>query len=180
VPHVGLNRGVLSPHWAHMANGAVARSASPFMDAAAPKSKYGVDPRSDGEAVVPDMDWWQSTYKAGKITRLSSVEKLQAALDAAAQDDQLVVLRFVRRGCAACASTKEFFAKKADEYSTKGQFWEVDFDDERDFCRQCALKFVPAAHIYRGDRMLASLPVGKKSWEAFAAELDEQMATVSC
>jgi len=30
----------------------------------------------------------------------------------------------------------------------------------------------------RHGNLLASLPVGKKSWEAFADQLDEQMATV--
>uniref|UniRef100_A0A7S2JMK3 Thioredoxin domain-containing protein n=1 Tax=Haptolina brevifila TaxID=156173 RepID=A0A7S2JMK3_9EUKA len=130
-------------------------------------AKYGKDPRS--ETIAAKIDF--KTVATGKVGTLSSIEELQASLDVADKNQQVVVLKFMRKDCMACASTKKQFESTARSYAAGGQFYEVDFDVSRAFCRSCALKFVPSAHIYVANELRAALPMGKKSWDAFVEKL---------
>ena len=130
-------------------------------------------------AVVADDSALHVEGEEGAVNgRLQTVAHLQAALDVAAASNSLVVLKFVRAGCAACASTREDFAATAKRMGSTAQFFEVDYDASRPFCRACKVKFVPAAHIYTGAALAAALPIGKKSWSAFAEKLEETAAAL--
>ena len=139
-------------------------------------SKYGKDPRAAGEAVTPDATFTGSG--AGAVGVLADVAQLQAALDRGSAAGQVVVIKFVRKDCLACASTRPQFTEMAATYMEKGQFYEVDFDDAKPFCRSCGLKFVPSSHIYAGNSLKAALPMGKKSWDAFVERLTEVQAAL--
>tara|TARA_B100000683_G_C12070243_1_gene382475 strand:- start:52 stop:393 length:342 start_codon:yes stop_codon:yes gene_type:complete len=92
------------------------------------KAKYGHDPRDgmSSDMLAADEDWTPGS--SGEIGALTNVNQLQAALDAAEANNQLVSLKFVRKGCKACASTVEKYAETAQEFADAGQFYEVDFD----------------------------------------------------
>jgi len=137
----------------------------------AASSKYGKDPRAAGQAVTPDATFTGSG--TGAVGILADVAQLQAALNRGSAAKQVVVIKFVRKDCLACASTRPQFREMAATYMEKGQFYEVDFDDAKPFCRSCGLKFVPSSHIYAGNSLKAALPMGKKSWDAFVERLTE-------
>ena len=139
-------------------------------------SKYGKDPRTAGEVVTPDAAF--TGTGTGTVGILANVAQLQAALDRGSAARQVVVIKFVRKDCLACASTRPMFTQMAATYMEKGQFYEVDFDDAKPFCRSCGLKFVPSSHIYAGNSLEAALPIGKKSWDAFVERLTEVQATL--
>ena len=134
-------------------------------------SKYGVDPRpnvgEDGMS-APDKDWLLAHVKDGEVNSLQTAEQLQAALDSR----RMVVIKFMREGCAACASTLQSYANLAKRYGSDALFFEVDFDRSRPFCKQCRIKFVPAAHIYTDNVMQGAFPMGKKTWDAFVDTAD--------
>ena len=68
------------------------------------KGKYGLDPRIAMEDAIGDASW-ASAIVSGEINALQTIEQLLGVLDLTASSDQLVVLKFRRDGCAACAST---------------------------------------------------------------------------
>ena len=41
------------------------------------------------------------------------------------------------------------------------------------FCRKCAIKVVPCAHIYVGGQLAETLPLGPSAWSDFAVRLEE-------
>ncbi len=141
-------------------------------DAPADLTKYGGDPRGKkGDANDTGEPWEMPS--SGSIGRLESVAHLESALEAAA--DGFTVIKFMRPGCAACAATEKDFAKSARTYAPRGSFFLVNYDDKagRAFCRQCAVKFVPCAHVYQSGSFVAAMPLGKKSWDAFAERLTQ-------
>jgi len=138
-------------------------------------SKYGTDPRP--QDISSDSEWWSSSYKSGKVNILEHAEQLQAAMDAA-KSEQLVVVRFVRKGCAACGATAPLYEKLASVHASKAQFFAVDFDEARPFCKQAKLKFVPAVHIYNAGGLDIAMPAGKKSWEKFDERLSQLTSTL--
>jgi thiol-disulfide isomerase/thioredoxin len=129
-------------------------------------SKYGLDPRDGLDQYKAQM---RTTSLPGVINSLGSIETLQCALDSS----PIVVLKFLRKGCAACASTAERYEAAAAEYHDSARFFTVDFNEARMFCRQCKLKVVPAVHIYRDGTLRAAMALGSSSWEAFATQLAE-------
>ena len=141
--------------------------------AAAEAAKYGFDPRdsvAEDVDLVPDAEFAIST---GAVGSLGTVEQLQAALNAADDKQQVVVIKFMREGCTACASTVDKIKSVAKQYAGAGQFYEVNYDESKGFCRQAKVRFVPSAHIYAGNKLVDALPIGKKSWDNFKARLDE-------
>jgi len=130
--------------------------------------KYGLDPRGRAEGVVADAS---VRTKPGKVGQLETVGQLQDSIDEADANSQLVVLKFVRDGCAACASTAQLFEDTAKELGADGLFYLVNYDTARDLCKLAKLKFVPAAHVYAKGSLRAALPLGKKKWDDFYEQL---------
>ena len=153
-----------------LANAAAARVASPNLVEA---SKYGMDPREglSSEEISVDSDW-AASISPGRISELGSVGQLQAAIDAAGTD-AVVVLKFQREGCAACASTREVYETTAKQLSDGGLFFVVDYDKYKDFCKQVKVRFVPCGQVYKHGTLSAALPLGKKAWDAFRERLGE-------
>lgn len=85
-------------------------------------SKYGHDPRDALEVsdYAPDVEFTRG-LTVGAVSVLSTVNEFQAALDSASCT-AVVVVRFVRDGCTACASTKKLFEATAKDYGEKGLF----------------------------------------------------------
>ena len=137
------------------------------------QDKYGRDPRDSSEAVAGDAAW-AATLSAGQINSLENIEQLQGALDAASAGQELVVIKFMRDGCAACASTQKQYQAAAKSYASRAKFFEVDYDLSKPFCKACKLRFVPSAHLYRGTEFIAAMPLGKSAWDAFASRLKEE------
>ena len=97
-----------------------------------PPDKFGSDPREglEPEELEPD-----STFKIaapGALGNLETIQQLQTAI-AAAGDKQLVSVKFVRKNCAACASTVEVYEAAAKEFGAAGQFYTADFDVRHTF-----------------------------------------------
>ena len=133
-----------------------------------PTSKYGFDPRENSEPVTGDAAW-ASSQATGSVALLDNLSQLQGALDAS----KVVVLKFIRGDCAACASTKEKYREAARTYQDRALFFEVDYDKSKAFCKQCKLRFVPSTHVYVENTLMAKLPCGQNAWDAFAAKVEE-------
>ena len=58
-------------------------------------------------------------------------------------------------------------------YAATGDFYLVDYDKARGFCKQCKLKFVPSGHIYSQGKLQAALPMGKKAWDGFVERIKQ-------
>ena len=146
--------------------------------AEAPNAKYGHDPRDGSEDVSGDSNWANMLFErgAGKVNTLQTMEQFVGALHVAEKAGEIVVLKFKRLGCAACASTEKQYAEKAKRHSAKAKFFEVDYDEGKAFCKKCEVKFVPSAHVYRGYSFLAAMALGKNSWDAFSDRLEQELA----
>lgn len=136
-------------------------------------AKYGHDPRDGLDTEVEADADFASTITPGSVGMLSTVNELQAALDAAAGSDSVVAIKFIRDGCVACASTRDAYASVAKAYGEKGQFYECDFDAARPFVRKCEVKFVPSAHVYANGALQFKSGMGQKTWDTFKTGLDE-------
>jgi len=145
--------------------------------AAEVENKYGVDPRQNKGDGSGSTGPWEHT--PGTIGDLDSVHQLSDAVDKAAAANRFVALKFRRDGCAACAATVEVFEQTAKEFAVSGDFYLVDYDKARGFCKQCKLKFVPSGHIYAQGELQAALPMGKKAWDAFAERIKQTSAELS-
>lgn len=136
-----------------------------------PQNKYGIDPRArDGDGSGSTGPW---KHTPGTVGDLDSCAQLSDAVAKAAAANRFVALKFRRNGCAACASTVEVYEATAKAFAAMGDFYLVDYDKARGFCKQCKLKFVPSGHIYSKGKLQAALPMGKKSWDEFAARVKE-------
>lgn len=146
----------------------ISRTSNPSLqEVATPSGKYGGDPR-EGKGVAPVP----VAHTAGLVGRIESIGQLQTAIDTAGSAGSFVAVKFMRESCAACASTATLFEEAAAEYA-EAQFYLVDYDQARAFCKACRLKFVPSAHIYQRGELDSALPLGKKAWPAFAERLGE-------
>ena len=141
-----------------------------------PKRKYGTDPRS----WLSDVDWHPENERStadniGQVNELhGGVAHLQHVIENAGK--RAVVIKFKRKSCPACNSTVERFAAAAERHAEHAQFYTVDFDDCRAFCKQCGIAVVPCAHVYSGNELVDTLPLGPSKWDAFAARLVEIIA----
>ena len=52
-------------------------------------------------------------------------------------------------------------------------FFEVDYNRSRKFCRSCALAVVPSAHVYVAGQLVAAMPLGPRAWGKFAKSLEK-------
>jgi thiol-disulfide isomerase/thioredoxin len=143
------------------------------------KMKYGHDPRNglSREAYEPSPEW---SSPVGAVAELATINQLQAALEAAEAKKQLVALKFVRKGCKACAATEEDYAATAQEFADAGQFYVVDYDVGKEFVKTCQIRAVPCGHIYAGGKLQKAMSIGPKVWDEFRAEADalrNQLAT---
>jgi len=145
----------------------------PGADAAV--GKYGMDPRDPDAVPASDADF-AASLAAGKVGTIVNLPQLEGALAAAENAGQLVVVKFVRDGCTACASTAKLYASAAKTYTEQAKFFEVDYDVAKPFCKQCKVRFVPSAHIYKGDTFLDAVPLGKNSWDNFSERLKQETA----
>ena len=105
--------------------------------------KHGFDPRIgiDAETIVAEHDWAAKEISIGAVNKgLGSVNQLQAALDATAKSGALLVMKFERDGCKACAQTTELLAATAKEFGDAGLFFTVSFDEQKALCRQAKLR----------------------------------------
>ena len=137
-------------------------------------AKYGHDPR---DKLEPDAYAADAAFAAaitpGSVGTLTNAGQLQAAIDAAGSK-ALVIYKFKRNDCVACAATVEDFAAAAKEYGDQGLFFEVPFEQSKPFCKQCETKFVPAVHVYSNGQLQMSQGLGKAvPWETFKPKLDE-------
>lgn len=108
----------------------------------------------------------------GSVSTLLSVQQLQAALNAAKNRNQVVALKFIRKGCKACASTVEQYAETAREYKDAGQFYTVPYEEAASFIKMHQIRAVPCGHVYADNKLQESVPMNEKTWEDFRARLD--------
>ena len=140
-------------------------------------TKYGCDPRADDDLaddvetrVVDGTPF--SLAEPGVVGELNGgVAHLGAAL-AYAGEERAVVLKFKRVGCLACNATVAPLASAARAYAGRADFYEVDYAQSRAFCRQCALRVVPCAHVYMGGQLVDAMPLGPRAFAAFAERLE--------
>jgi len=145
-------------------------------------TKYGCDPRTaqfalsaptvvldPSGAVVPDELPLANPGVVGELT--GGVEHLNALLADAATEDRAVILKFKRDGCSACNSTVVPLATAAAAYAGRADFFTVDFNRNRDFCRQAGIAVVPSAHLYMGGKIVDAMPLGPSKWAEFQARL---------
>ena len=137
--------------------------------------KYGHDPRNGMLEVVADPAW---SAAPGMVSPLRTVAELQAALDSA-DADKVVAIKFKRSNCAACASTVEDYAALAAEYEATGLFYEVSYDDSKDFIKLCQMRAVPTAHIYERGNLRTAMALNAKKWAEFRAEVDATRESLS-
>lgn len=140
------------------------------------KNKYGCDPRDNPSNMITDP---QDTLarqllplaKPGVVNELvGGAEQLDALLEDAG-DERVLVLKFKREGCPACNSTVAPLQSAAKAYVGRADFFTVDYSRLKAFCRKCAIKVVPCAHIYVGGQLVDTLPLGPSAWADFAARL---------
>ena len=135
-------------------------------------TKYGVDPRGAANDVCADAAFGNAITMNGQVGELNNCNELQAAIDAAG--DRLVVLKFQRAECAACASTHHLFAAAAKRRRKTAHFFTVDTMENEPFCRhEVRVKAVPAVHVYRDGTLQATLPLGRSKWPTFVNVLNE-------
>ena len=89
------------------------------------------------------------------------------------------MLKFVRKGCPACASTAEQYEAAAKTYRDSARFYLVDYKDAKTFCQQCSLKVVPAAHIYVEGSLQVRMACAHSSWSDFATRLARKVVSVT-
>ena len=140
--------------------------------------KYGHDPRrGDARRTTADegeLGSWQPT-PPGELSNLENIAQLEAALS----EVPIVVLKFVRKGCPACASTAEQYEAAAKTYRDSARFYLVDYKDAKTFCQQCSLKVVPAAHIYVEGSLQVRMACAHSSWSDFATRLARKVVSVT-
>ena len=140
-------------------------------------TKYGCDPRVDDDLAddveTPVVDGTPfSLAEPGVVGELNGgVAHLAAAL-AYAGEERAVVLKFKRVGCLACNATVAPLASAALAYAGRADFYEVDYTQSRAFCRQCALRVVPCAHVYMDGKLVDASPLGPRAFAAFAERLE--------
>jgi thiol-disulfide isomerase/thioredoxin len=103
--------------------------------------KYGEDPRKSADLVEAGEIGDFSVAAPGEIGQISNV----AQLDAALSPDQapVVVLKFIRQGCPACASTAAQLEAAAKTYRNDARVYLVDYEACKAFCKLCRIKVVP-------------------------------------
>lgn len=136
--------------------------------------EFGIDPRDAAEKPIAADSQWASSLISGKINSgLGSVEQLQAAVDVANEADKLVVVKFERDGCKACAATKGNYTAAAEEHESSGIFFTVNFNEFKALCKQAKLKSVPIVHIYGQNGLVHTGQLGPKKWDEFKEKLDK-------
>ena len=172
LPTVLLSSCFVTPPMGRLSAETAYRAASaPLMYAMAEdKLKYGHDPRDglSAEAYQACVEW---SAAPGTVSRLTTINQLQAALEAADAKKQIVVCKFVQDNCKACASTTDLYAETAKEYSSAGLFYEVSFNDARDLIKTCQLRGVPAAHVYARGKLHKAMALNAKKYDEFAGDL---------
>lgn len=141
--------------------------------AATAANKYGYDPRAAG-AVTADRSGLSLRHH-GKVSPISSINQLEAAIEAAAKSGALVVLKYGRSNCFPCERMQSGFEEAAKDVGREGLFFNVQCTDGKStqkLCQAAKLRSVPAAHIYGPDGSLLAA-VGAKD---FRATLDEIVA----
>ena len=149
----------------------------PYKKIVCGRNKYGCDPRT-GDANVSDVgpfaaDGAFPRVEPGLVGQLQGGTPHLNALLKAAGDDRAVILKFKREGCPACNSTVAPLASAASAYAGRVDFVTVDYNDNRAFCRKCALAVVPSAHIYLKGELAAAMPLGPSKWQEFARTMEE-------
>ena len=108
----------------------------------------------------------------GSVSTLLNLQQLQAALNTARNRNQVVALKFIRKGCKACASTVEQYAETAKEYKDAGQFYTVPYEEATEFIKMHQIRAVPCGHVYVDNKLQESVPMNEKTWDDFRARLD--------
>lgn len=139
--------------------------------------RYGCDPRI---LHGTHTDNWHDPSRAWPLGEPGTVSSLwggichlQAVLTDAAASDEVVVIKFKREGCPACAATIAQLADAAAANVGHARFFSVDFNQCQSFCSKCGIQAVPSVHVYVSDALVEVLPFGPSSYDAFAVRLAE-------
>jgi len=126
--------------------------------------RFGYDPRLAfyERDAVDNRNW--PLGESGEVGSLfGSVEHLQAILDGAG--DRVVLIKFKREGCAACAATADRFEETAKTFEGRALCYLVDFDFSKKFCKRCGILSVPSVHIYHRNELLRASSFGPASYD---------------
>lgn len=131
--------------------------------------RFGHDPRDDMEPdeIVADCEW--TPAQPGSVHSLDTIGQLQAALDAAGET-QLVVLKYMREGCKACAATNGDYSKMAQVYGVDAQFYTVNAMVAKELRQASGVRAVPCGHVYLRGRLRKVMAAGPKAWDDFESE----------
>ena len=80
--------------------------------------------------------------------------------------------------CAAhapCRAIAPKFVRAARKLQSVADFYMVDTVAAKPFCRQCAVKNVPAAHVYSQGALRETAPIELKRWDHFVERLHNMM-----
>jgi len=164
LPSTGRRRGLLPVASQHVGPG---------------ERRYGCDPRTLHGI---EKDKWHDPSRTWPLGETGVVNdlwggicQLQAVLTDAAASDDIVVIKFKREGCPACAATISRLADAAAANAGRVRFFSVDFHQCQSFCAKCGIQAVPCVHIYVSDALVDVLPFGPSGYDAFTLRLAELM-----
>ena len=132
---------------------------------------YGCDPRDglSSDEFKPCTAF--AAPEPGKVGRLMTIGQLQAAVNAAG-NEQLVVVKFMKGDCVPCELTVGLFRELASAYGSQGQFYTCDLDEAQQLCRLSNIKVVPTAHVFSKGKLRGALPMGSLTWSPFVFRLN--------
>jgi hypothetical protein len=150
-------------------------------------NKYGCDPRGTepdvsqaAAAIIGGTDAAASPTPATSEFEAGVVNVLRGGITAIADilqqnqgSERLVVIKFKRTGCMACASSVEPMASAARAWADRADFFEVDYHQSKALCTACGIRVVPCVHLYSNATLVDTMPLGPSAWADFAARVEE-------
>lgn len=145
-------------------------------------NKYGCDPRGPdvsqaaasilGDAPPPQRPP-ATEFEPGAVNELNGgIAMLSDILQRSAASERMVVIKFKRKGCMACASSVEPLASAARAWADRVDFFEVDYHESKALCTACAIKVVPCTHLYMNGTLVDTMPLGPSTWSNFAERVE--------
>eukprot|EP00740_Mantoniella_antarctica_P024675 CAMPEP_0198701580 /NCGR_PEP_ID=MMETSP1468-20131203/387257_1 /TAXON_ID=1461545 /ORGANISM="Mantoniella sp, Strain CCMP1436" /LENGTH=168 /DNA_ID=CAMNT_0044459967 /DNA_START=4 /DNA_END=510 /DNA_ORIENTATION=+ len=105
--------------------------------------------RSMGGRVDPSDEWWLKTPAPNMRDCNGTPQFLEVLAEAG--EDTLVVVDFYARWCGACRALHPKLCKiAASDAHSNVIFLKVEFDDNKEMCRNMGVKILPYFHMYKG------------------------------